>query len=98
MRQRTKARHVPQRSCVGCRAPSAKRELVRLVRSATGAVEPDPTGKRDGRGAYLCHSAECWKQAVKGGRLENALRTKLSPQNREALLYYGAAQLAAEVS
>ncbi len=67
------------------------------MRTSTDAVEVDPTGKRPARGAYLCHTPECWERAIKKGRLENALRTKLSADDREALLRYGAERLAVEV-
>ena len=98
VRARTRPKHAPQRTCVGCGSATAKRELIRLVRTTTGAVEPDPTGKRPGRGAYICHTPECWDRAIKKGRLENALRIKLPVDGREALLRYGAERLAAEVS
>src|SRR4030042_4609934 len=88
-------KHAPQRTCVGCGSAAAKRGLIRLVRTSTGAVELDPSGKRPARGAYLCHTPECWEHAIKKGRLENALRTKLSADDREALLRYGTARLAA---
>ena len=90
-------RHVPQRTCVSCGSTTAKRELVRLVRTSTG-VEPDRTGKRPGRGAYLCHNHDCWESAVRKSRLEHALRTKLTPADREALLSYGTEQLEAKTS
>lgn len=61
-------------------------------------VEPDPTGKRPGRGAYLCGNPECWDRAVKKGRLENALRATLSSDAREAILQYGAERLGSEAS
>jgi len=92
-----RSRHVPQRTCVSCGSTTAKRELVRLVRTSAG-VEPDPTGKRPGRGAYLCHDLDCWESAVRKSRLEHALRTKLTPADREALLSYGAEQLEAKTS
>jgi predicted RNA-binding protein YlxR (DUF448 family) len=56
------------------------------VRTAEGGVTPDPTGKRPGRGAYLCRSPECWENAVRRGRLEHSLRTKLTAEARESLL------------
>jgi len=90
-------RHVPQRTCVSCGSTTAKRELVRLVRTSTG-VEPDPTGKRPGRGAYLCHNHDCWESAVRKSRLEHALRTKLTLADREALLSYRAERLEAKTS
>jgi hypothetical protein len=61
-------------------------------------VEPDPTGKRPGRGAYLCHNPECWERAIKKGRLENALSTKLSTDDLEAILQFRDERLGAEVS
>lgn len=60
-------KHVPRRMCVACREHDAKRGLIRLVRSPEGAVEVDPTGKRNGRGAYLCHAPACWDRALRGG-------------------------------
>ena len=90
-------RHVPRRTCVSCGSTTAKRELVRLVRTSAG-VEADPTGKRPGRGAYLCHNPDCWESAVRKSRLEHALRTKLTPADREALLSYRAEHLEAKTS
>ena len=97
-KNKAKPRHVPQRTCVGCRETSSKRQFVRIVRTPAGTVEVDPTGKRPARGAYLCHTPKCWEHAVKKGRLENALRAKLSADDREALLRYGAERIVAEVS
>jgi hypothetical protein len=95
---RSRPRHVPQRTCVSCGSTTAKRELIRLVRTPSGGAEPDPTGKRAGRGAYLCHNPQCWERAVTKGRLENALRTRLPNDVREALLRYGAQRLNVEAS
>lgn len=49
-------------------------------------VEVDPRGKKAGRGAYLCPRVECWDTGINKGRLDYALRTRLSPENRQALL------------
>jgi hypothetical protein len=73
---------------VACRRTTAKRELVRVVRTAEGGVEIDPTGKRSGRGAYLCPTPDCWRLAVQKGRLDRALKTSLSARDKEALLQY----------
>ena len=70
----SRPRHVPQRTCVACRQTSAKRQLVRVVRGLDGSVQIDPTGKRSGRGAYLCDSPECWQVALKRGVLVRALK------------------------
>jgi len=74
---------------VACRQVRAKRELVRLVCVSEGGVEVDTSGKRAGRGAYLCKKLECWKVGLKGSRLEYALRTTIAPENREQLMRYG---------
>jgi len=54
-----------------------------------GNIEVDASGKKAGRGAYLCQSPQCWQTGIKGGRLEYALRTTLTPDNRERLIRYG---------
>ena len=84
-------RHVPQRTCVACRRTTAKRELVRIVRVPEGGVEVDPTGKRAGRGAYLCPTPDCWRLAVQKGRLDRALKTGLSAADKETLLQHAQA-------
>jgi predicted RNA-binding protein YlxR (DUF448 family) len=88
---KTKPRHIPQRTCVACRRTTAKRELVRVVRTVEGGVEVDPTGKRSGRGAYLCPTPDCWRLAVQKGRLDRALKTSVSARDKEALLQYAQA-------
>jgi len=70
----TKVRKLPQRMCVGCREMKNKKELIRVVRTPAGAVEVDLTGKKSGRGAYLCPSQDCLNLAVKGKRLQKALQ------------------------
>ena len=80
------AKRAPQRTCVACRQVKTKRELIRLVRTPDSTVEVDAGGKKAGRGAYLCHSPECWELGFKGGRLEHTLRTRLTPDNRERLV------------
>ncbi|MEA3346422.1 MAG: YlxR family protein [Chloroflexota bacterium] len=76
---------MPQRTCVGCRQVRPKREMIRVVRTPDEGVQVDPTGKKPGRGAYICPRRECWEAALAKGRLEHALRTHLTPQEREAL-------------
>jgi predicted RNA-binding protein YlxR (DUF448 family) len=87
-RQPLRARHVPQRTCIACRSTSAKREFVRLVRSQDGHVEVDPTGKKAGRGAYLCSRASCWELALKKERLSAALKIKVSAEDAGQLRTY----------
>ncbi len=68
------------RTCVGCRSSLPKKELIRVVRDPDGKVELDLTGKRSGRGVYVCPNEECLDTAVKEKQLERALATKISPQ------------------
>ncbi len=82
-------KHIPQRTCLACREVKAKRELIRLVSIASGGVEIDISGKKNGRGAYLCPTPECWQAGLKGGRLEHALRTTLTRDNLKQLTRYG---------
>jgi hypothetical protein len=70
-------KHVPMRTCVGCRLTRPKRELVRVVRDPEGKVSLDVTGKRSGRGVYICPTEECLEKAVKGRQLERSLETKI---------------------
>lgn len=82
------AKHIPQRSCVACGQVRPKRELVRLVRVPDGGIEVDPSGRKAGRGAYLCPAPDCWQAGVGKGRLEYVLRTPLSEDNRQQLIKY----------
>jgi len=79
-------KHVPQRTCIGCRTVLAKRELVRLVRTPEG-VKLDPTGKIAGRGAYVHNIRSCWEQALKGP-INHALRMEINAEDRQMLLDY----------
>jgi predicted RNA-binding protein YlxR (DUF448 family) len=74
---------------VACGKVEPKRRLIRLVQVSGGGVEVDPSGKRVGRGAYLCSAPECWEIGLKKSRLEHALRITLTRDNREQLLRYG---------
>ncbi|MEE8163640.1 MAG: YlxR family protein [Anaerolineae bacterium] len=78
-------KHVPQRTCVGCGKIRPKREMVRIVRTPDRGAEIDETGKRSGRGAYLCRRQECWEIALQKDRLEHALKTSLTDEERATL-------------
>ncbi len=82
-------KHVPQRTCVACRRVKDKRQLVRLVRLADGGIEVDSDGGKAGRGAYICRLPRCWQSGLVAGRLEHALRTSLTRENRERLIEFG---------
>jgi uncharacterized protein len=79
-----RTKHIPQRTCVGCRQSLPKRELIRLVRSADGVVVVDSTGKMNGRGVYLHNQYSCWEHGLKGS-LANALRMEISAENMKKL-------------
>jgi uncharacterized protein len=76
-------KHIPQRTCVGCRTVLPKRSLVRLVRRPEG-IQVDPTGKLAGRGAYLHNVRSCWEKGLKGP-LANALKVPLTPEDLDRL-------------
>ena len=78
-----RVKHVPQRTCVGCREVLPKRKMIRIVRTAEG-VQVDPTGKLAGRGAYLHDRHECWGRGLKGA-LANALKVTLTLDERRKL-------------
>ena len=78
-----RVKHTPQRTCVGCRLVMPKRTLSRVVRTPEG-VQLDPSGKANGRGAYVHNSRDCWQRALKGA-LANALRVELSDSDRTQL-------------
>ena len=83
-----RVKHVPQRTCVGCRQTLAKRSLIRLVRRGEGVVI-DPTGKLPGRGAYLHNVRTCWEAGLKGS-LAHALKAELSDSDRNKLRDFAA--------
>ena len=85
-RKLVKHKHVPQRTCVGCRETNSKRSLIRVVRRPEGIVI-DPTGKLGGRGAYLHEKRSCWERGMKGA-LAHALKIELSQQDCETLLAF----------
>lgn len=71
---------IPQRKCVGCNEMKSKKELLRIVRSPNGEVSLDPTGKKNGRGVYVCPQRECIIKAVKEKRLEKALERPIGEE------------------
>ncbi len=72
-----KKRRVPQRMCLGCRENKNKRELIRIVRTPLGEIELDVTGKKAGRGAYICPSIDCFQRVIKNKSLEKSLRSTI---------------------
>jgi predicted RNA-binding protein YlxR (DUF448 family) len=81
-----RVKHVPQRTCVGCRLVLPKRTLTRVVRTPEG-IRVDPSGKLAGRGAYLHNQRSCWERGLKGA-LAHALKTELTEPDRQVLLNF----------
>ena len=84
-KQPKRQKHIPLRTCVACRETKAKRELLRVVRTPDGHVVLDETGKKSGRGAYLCARLSCWENAIKKKRLEQEFETTISEEDRAGL-------------
>ena len=80
-----KAKKIPERRCTGCGGTFPKRELVRVVRSPEGDVSLDFTGKKSGRGAYVCPKLECLKKARRTGRISKSLECPITEEVYTAL-------------
>ena len=78
-------RKMPQRKCVGCQEMKNKKELIRVIRTAEGEFLLDATGKKNGRGAYLCPSRECFQKAVKSRGLERSFKQAIPKEVYGAL-------------
>lgn len=83
--QQKKQKHLPLRTCISCRDTKPKRELLRVVRTPDGHVVVDATGKKSGRGAYLCAKMTCWENAMKKRRLEQDLEVTITEEDRQGL-------------
>lgn len=75
-----KAKKIPQRMCTGCMEMKPKKELIRIVRNKENEVSLDLTGKKPGRGAYLCRNIQCFEKSFKTKRLERNLETKIDEE------------------
>jgi predicted RNA-binding protein YlxR (DUF448 family) len=75
-----KVKKIPQRMCTGCMEMKCKKELLRIVRSKEGEVSIDLSGKKPGRGAYICKNIECFEKSFKTKRLERNLGGKVSEE------------------
>ena len=80
-----KVKKIPQRKCLGCMQSFPKKELIRVVRLPEGEVEIDLTGKKSGRGAYICKNEACVKKAIKSKRLGTNLEVEIPDEIAEAL-------------
>lgn len=80
-----KQKKIPQRQCVGCREMRDKKALLRVVKSPEGTVSLDFSGKKPGRGAYVCHDVNCLKKARKSRALERAFSMTIPPEVYDAM-------------
>ena len=71
---------VPERTCMGCNLQVPKQELLRIVKTKEGTIEVDLTGKKNGRGAYICKKEECLNRIIKTKRLERIFETHISDE------------------
>ncbi|HUS94417.1 MAG TPA: YlxR family protein [Patescibacteria group bacterium] len=81
-------KQIPQRTCVICRRKMDKRRLLRVVRTAEDGTVADPTGKRNGRGAYLCDEAACWDKLLNSKVLDRELRVEITEAEKNSLLSF----------
>lgn len=81
-----KQKKIPMRTCIGCGETKPKKELVRVVREPDGSLCVDLTGKKNGRGAYICHDTECMKKARKGRRLEKSFSMQIPDEVYDELM------------
>ncbi len=80
-----KTKKMPERRCIGCMESFNKKDLIRVVRSAEGEVSLDFTGKKSGRGAYICKNPVCFKKARKAGRFSKNLSCEIPEEIYEKL-------------
>lgn len=76
---------VPERTCIGCKETKPKKELLRIVKDKENIISIDLTGKKNGRGAYICNSVECLEKAIKTNRLAKAFEQNIDKEIYEDL-------------
>ena len=76
---------VPMRQCVGCHNMVSKREMIRVIKTSDGQIMLDATGKKNGRGAYICNSRECLEKAIKSRSLERSLKAAIPSELYDSL-------------
>jgi len=81
-----KERKIPVRQCLGCNEHKPKPELIRVVRDPEGKISIDLTGKKSGRGAYVCRSVSCFNKARKSKRIERALDCSIPDEIYDAMV------------
>ena len=79
------SKKIPMRKCVGCQEMKSKREMIRVLKTENEGIRLDATGKKNGRGAYICRSSECLEKAVKNHGIERSLKTGIAPEIYDSL-------------
>ena len=80
MEQSSKIKKIPERQCLGCNEHKPKKELLRVVRTPEGEITLDFTGKKSGRGAYICYDVKCLRKARKSKRIDKNLEVEVSEE------------------
>ena len=81
----SQVKKIPMRKCVGCQEMKSKREMIRILKTESEGIILDATGKKNGRGAYICPSRECFQKAVKNKGIERSLKMAIPKEVYEAL-------------
>ena len=84
-KQAKRPKHIPQRTCIACRQKTDKRQLTRIVHTPDDGTIIDPSGKRNGRGAYVCNQPACWDKIINTNLLANALKTAITTDDKAKL-------------
>lgn len=79
------SKKIPQRQCIGCGEMKNKKEMMRVIKDANGDISLDVTGKKNGRGAYVCFNKECLNKAIKSKGLERSFKMSIDPSIYECL-------------
>ncbi len=75
----------PQRTCIGCNQKKDKKDLIRIVKNKENEITLDITGKKDGRGAYICNDEKCLERVIKSKRLEKIFEMQITQEIYESL-------------
>lgn len=76
---------IPQRTCMGCNEKKDKKQLIRIVKEQNGEISIDTTGKKEGRGAYICNNVQCLEKLMKSKRLDRVFEMNISQEIYESL-------------
>ena len=83
-----KVKKIPQRKCIVCQDRDSKKELIRIVKNKEGEIFLDPSGRANGRGAYICKDSECLKKAIKTKALNRAFKVEVSDEVYENTIFF----------